>query len=549
MKIGYGIIMHMIVFGNSQLCGTRESKSSVDSCNIDSKFKWTSCCAFGDQCRKYEVQVPELSSSCNSPDSNRLSIKLVFNLDRNDTCCESCTCYGDPECVSFGRSFDKWIVCDARESSCRITKSVCDTLLDHNNNKCVWKSPELDNKNWDVGLLGSPCEPNFTSGKLPMMNMMNIPSLLNIDLILGERGVITAALLKIKGDKTFIFNASKCFSDEANPFTGEFWPAAKIIKKISNESIKWSILYGNVYVRILCIRVRNGNQYSNPRLNVQEVMVPNEKVKSNQLGFCATGIIIPTGSVNPNTDFLHDLCVQNVSTPLQACKNLIDFGSTTIELKQCATRFCETGQFSNQQRADCNSQLVSANDFSTNYGSVKEKNANRLWIYYYCKSLRNLGIIDSSSNCEHQINAEGWPYAVGLWGNGKGSNACATTYPKIKNYLIVNKKACDKGVFIDVYVNKTWLPKYFIPETTCPLEIIVNQQEALDLFKTENKMRIRQCDNFNDQQCDTDRCLRITGMEASITYNSVESTLTKLYKKGNLCTCDKGKCEPLKIIF
>lgn len=120
-----------------QLCGSVEQPPNV--CGDSQNPIWDSCCDVDGNCRRHSVPI---HSTCTDSGSV-LKLKIRFDNTGPD-CCKTCSVYGDPELVSFNNKKDKLILCDARDESCRIKRSVCNELKDQNGNPCKWVSDRDD---------------------------------------------------------------------------------------------------------------------------------------------------------------------------------------------------------------------------------------------------------------------------------------------------------------------------------------------------------------------------------------------------------------------
>jgi hypothetical protein len=489
---------------------------------------------------------------------------LVFNISFENVveqdCCKSCVSYGDPEQVSFDGIYDKWIICDARGGSntdtCRMSKDVCSSLNDHNNNPCVWLAgKKKDSRRWDVGLNGSPCVPDFSQGPAPRLSLLSVPSYFAMDITMGERGIIKTAEFD-HDDIHYVFDADMCF--DGSPFTTSPVTSATIIKQWPasgvDVGITWEMYFDDIYVQILCVRnVQKKHKIGEARLNIQTLTVPNYVLDNHPdtSGFCKTSQIELSGDVNPLTPYLHASCVANRTSALQACKHMVDRAMTPIQLEICAVKFCNSASLSDVSRERCLHELVPANEYKKVYQSTRgETKATRLWERYYCMSLVHLGMVDKRAECESMVASMGWPFALEKWGTARARHS--NTVPICNNstnlddYRVEFKGPCDTGVFLDVWNGLEWVPTYFFKDDVCKdTQFVLHESEHPLLFEG-SKIQFRQCDDVENVECVSNRCTPKAGVYISAEYMSVEARLIRLYNEGRLCECSDDTCTPFK---
>lgn len=543
----------------AQLCGTTTNliRLDDDTCESSASLNWTSCCSTMDDCRMTEL-VPPGSPACTGNDNTTLALNLKFDVSEDSVgpCCKTCGTWGDPEGYSFDNQYDKFILCDARTPDCRVGRSECDKLTDHNGNKCVWlNGKRKTSRGYDFAVQGSPCVPDLTQGPAPSMLMLDIPGVLRIDLELGERAVIRRAMFTDSVGFVHTFDAERCFTEEG-PFGASSPPLGDIelVDGFENVSRKYVIRYGEIYMRILCYRnVKSRKRVGVARLNIQDVIVPNHLRTNEDSGFCATGVMDRVGEENPKTTYLHQHCVQNVSSALQACKHLIDSGSTPVELEFCAIQYCHGASLPAAVREDCLESLVPVNDYEFVYQTKSGLEvASRQWELFYCKALYHLGKVSSVGECRNEVNSEGWLYALTTWGTGltrdeaRSAPRCEDPSADINDYAVGNREPCETGAYVDVYVGGVWVPAYFFPDTVCggAYNFDITGEQAPSLFN--GPIRVRQCNGVDESICPVDRCRGAPGVEVDVSYVSLENRLIQLYNEGRLCECTDNECKKIE---
>ena len=154
-------------------------------------------------------------------EDDELRVKIVFSgSERDALCCDSCTCYGDPRCISFSGLKTSWIPCDARDARtadsrnfCLSTRDMCERITDPAGNQCVWLPNGATSANWNVLRRGGPCKPigNDREGEFSCMTMYETETF-SMCLKQGDRGILVQAIVKL-GDDEYVINAEDCLND------------------------------------------------------------------------------------------------------------------------------------------------------------------------------------------------------------------------------------------------------------------------------------------------------------------------------------------------
>jgi len=547
--------LHRVVARQRKLQAGMESLCSVQPQgrpkNIDSRctlaaasvgnVEWPACCTFDvdrstQGCRQhittgqYCDEGNDASGCSDLGADDIINLQLTFSEPQNDElCCKSCTCYGDPECVSFDGTPDVWIVCDARggPNSCRMTKNKCLKMKSPSGGKCQWLSDRLDSKNWPIGMIGSPCQPDLTREEI-RMNMHTSGSgnkRFKLDLVLGERGIIQKTEFQI-GNKEYTLDANDCFDRSgSNAWTGDAIPEGWVEGRDPNQrSVTWAVFdsNANVLVKLLCARAVEKGTPGNPRINVQEVSVPTSTSGS---GFCFSGSISDKKGDNEGSAENHAGCVQNEPTSLQACKFLVDFGYTPNELTRCAHEFCSATALDFD---DCSKMIGSGHD-------------DHKWLETYCEAILANGSIPPSERktCHAETKSLGYDFATQTWGKGHKSHVpeelqCATS---ISDYELSKKPKCSQGVYIDILKDGEWVPRYFVPSKLPPCggKLSATATQARDLFT--HSIAFRQCDVLAEDECAAlGSCQPTYGVSFSFDFTNNARSLQGLLDSGVL-TC------------
>ena len=158
------------------------------------------------------------SACCNELDSGDvLRVKIVFSgSERDALCCDSCTCYGDPRCISFTGQKRSWIPCDARDANtaddrkfCLSTRSLCETLEDPAGNQCQWFPNGPTSDGWNVLRNGGPCKA-VGAGEFSCLTMYETETF-GMCLKQGDRGILVQAIVKL-GNVEYVIDAAECLS-------------------------------------------------------------------------------------------------------------------------------------------------------------------------------------------------------------------------------------------------------------------------------------------------------------------------------------------------
>lgn len=291
----------------------------------------------------------------------QLVLNPVFlENSQNDACCDSCTCFGDPQCVSFSGEEKIWILCDGRDvphedsifDMCRITESQCLKEKDHAGNQCVYLAEDGRGRDWTVGKQGSPCQPNPES-PTSAINMYSVPDAqFALTLEQGERGIIEKVVLSLECGE-FELTAADCMAQGRNAwsFSGvdslpEFFSYNDVVLGYDEH---WSVVdpFSGISVAIRC----HANHYEGdttayvPRINVEDLSDPVPRGRNNADGFCVTSEFDTGSATTSNSDkiFSRELCteglqdsdVRNIYRAL--CKNP---GLPSSAHESCIYHFC-----------------------------------------------------------------------------------------------------------------------------------------------------------------------------------------------------------------
>mmetsp|Transcript_8447 Transcript_8447/g.11640 ORF Transcript_8447/g.11640 Transcript_8447/m.11640 type:complete len:211 (-) Transcript_8447:6-638(-) len=151
--------------------------------------------------------------------------------------------------------------------------------------------------------------------------------------------------------------------------------------------------------------------------------------------------------------------------------------------------------------------------------------------------------------CKKQVNKEGWPTAVALYGNGHKTSTsnpdqggpCGT---KISEYKVMPTDAqCEQGVAIQTLDPHTdeWVTQYFVPVSKpfCDGALEISYTESPKLFS--HQVRVEQCDaKMNDSRCAAvSSCAPSFGANFQMSYSSSVTNIDDLLDQNLLQCVDK----------
>lgn len=475
-----------------------------------------------EECRYLEVNKPVCDEL---PCIGNMTMTLDVKKETPpSSCCKTCMCYGDPHCESFSGAEDDFVICDARnklpkKDKCNLNKGKCLHEKDFYGNQCIWKTNK-NNKEWIIGLQGSQCTFNESNGNpAPNILMYKIDNF-SINILLGERGVITEVQLKLNSSD-YNMSAKSCFKNHNNPWTSEINnqqssnPQLSSHDLLTNGDIRWNIkdINTEISVVILCTRNNVNGKFGAPRLNIESVAEPFLNDREQSVGFCVENVINKGLATHGRTDFLKktNACGNKNEEELQIGKNVCDFYTDIKNINECKQNWCKN-----------NEQCL--NNINI-YG----------WRKVWC-SVNTLKTLDASKctgNCKACYNEiEDFGYSVGMskWENfatkseSENSNPCLNLKSFSKNL-----NECDEGISIQYEdkVNGTlvWKNYISIPESfTICKDVVFNSFEHPELFA--NRVRVKQCPV--SLKCTKNRCNPEHVFELSLNYK----------KAPDMCVCE-----------
>ncbi|GBG30133.1 Hypothetical Protein FCC1311_063532 [Hondaea fermentalgiana] len=366
---------YSVLFNTMEACCPARDTAAVEACEIVDLT--------GAACRVSGFQEPICSDLSNptenclalseNPDEATLILSDLAFTDGGATggCCETCTCYGDPNCISFNGTKTSWRVCDARDTDtnkCKINKSTCNSVVDTNGNACEWK-PDSWESWWESG---SPCQP--ASGGNPSWLLMYQADDFGMFVRQEERGVIRQVYIMTSA-ANYSLDATDCLESTTLSgswnLVGDSWPSytSNWVRTSSDDvfDVTWYVVDGatNIQASITCLGTVNPDdadkelseqEYGNYRINVDAVIEPNEnwiQERDNLNGFCYTNSLITDVSTEAEIASLEQhleteaLCadketVYDTAVALDVARQLCGNGVNLAGMQaECFEPFCE----------------------------------------------------------------------------------------------------------------------------------------------------------------------------------------------------------------
>ncbi|CAK8991180.1 Uncharacterized protein SCF082_LOCUS2553 [Durusdinium trenchii] len=464
-----------------------------------------------------------------------MNLRLGFDLDGADvTCCKHCTCYGDPNCVSFDGTKASWRLCDGRDTRtdkrCEITKTACQQRTDHTGAACKWK------QDWDAFWKdGSPCQVDKNSPDSWLL--MYQADEFRFDVRQEERGVIREVRMT-NADGTLSLTAEDCLSktglsswtwDGFGPIpvaTGE-WSR---VNEAGQLDVIWFVNDGptKIQAKIRCTGTKkpgSNNKYGNFRLNVETLVEPEETFLENRTnvdGFCATNSLL-AGSQVQSTELQAslqehlavDAICQNIQATwtdgevLAVARQLCGGGLSIASMDSCFEDWCVANAFPNTLASDCMA-LFKARDLEEAFCSVMESS-----------SLER-------TKCVDDIDEFGWEAKIDEFNTdrqttgGIGGSGCVSNF----NDLPISLTECQAGVVLQFQAiaddEDSWTDYVAFPEgvSLCNNEMMFRASTHETLFL--HPLRFKQC-NQAITCAQLDQCSTQSGLRGVLEYDWPET--------------------------
>lgn len=414
-----------------------------------------------------------------------LVIKPEFTFETtNEKCCDSCTCFGDPQCIAFNGEENIWALCDGREvphedsifDMCRITEKQCSEERDHVGNECVFLANDIRARDWTVGKQGSPCQPNPDSPP-SIITMYEVEDVnFKLDLEQGERGIIQKIYLSLDcGD--FELSAEDCISNSRNAWQSdldipEFFSYNDVVHGFDQH---WSVIDpdSGISLSIRCFANHyegDSNSYV-PRINIEDLSDPISRGNGAD-GYCVSGEFNTGQATTRNTDliFSRDSCDEGLqqSKKREIYRALCRNPSLPASGHQsCIYHFCNAYYlplFSSIE--ECEQAFVE--DLSVGfcqgitYSTRDKEKCLEQWF--------DLGAVET---IEQFYEERG----LGLGNSGSGASSDSDTGSEDTRTCTTEYKTelgkCESGILIQYFRNDQWNTEIAIPSDWCSDEELV----------------------------------------------------------------------------
>mmetsp|Transcript_9394 Transcript_9394/g.18600 ORF Transcript_9394/g.18600 Transcript_9394/m.18600 type:complete len:1185 (+) Transcript_9394:88-3642(+) len=550
-----------------QICVTESTYQELGTCDT--------CCEAASEettpplteygyCRSQETTRPycnmsnsEEAAYCNELETSNglLEIQIdYFDAEETPTnCCKDCAVYGDPEMTSFADTsltlnISAWIICDGRSiktngDACPIEEDQCTQELDHDGNACYYNTTRANllTDQSNIGAIGSPCQANPASGDATM-ELYTIPSGdFSINILLGERAVVTEARFTVSGD-VYTLVSSDCFndagsgwtSDPTSVFTNVTYDSEDVRSTTRGAERTWSFLYDeSIYVQITCIKMiaqgGDAQGITGYRMNIDHIIDTDldRTEDSSATGYCPTDVVdYMNATVTDTSDgSVFNVCTwQQWSQALTLAKALVSTASTTAQIKEAVQTWCDTAnvfQTYSDPASKCYSTIVGK---SSDYSKIGSR-----WAIQYCNAINsNRGDLTATqwrNRCTSQIEEETFGIVNYVETYGTGAMDTDNTCSSNPTYS-VSDNVCEQGIFVEYYDDDTseWVEEFFIPALNMPCSGVVSASYSDHPNLFTNNIRFRQCDQQANNGCSLAfSCQSAQGYSVSYKYSQDSS--------------------------
>jgi len=518
----------------TNLCTEQDIKWSMDSCCSKESLESNQCLKNPEPtCRTIELKTPFTDST----NACCAEMALTFDWSRTSkSCCKSCSCFGDPHCISFDEKVDTWIIYDGRTTNpnavygkelfCPIKEVACKNQLDHAGKNCVYK----ENGKGTVGPDGSPCQ---SASPNPAEILMFKAKDIELILYLGDRGIIESIKLT-NGNETYYTKSGPCATQNmpwrdspngAKPPTDPNWLPNKWSFSPVNLGQHWSIsgLASGIEIEMRCIFNRDGLV---PRINIDSLADPSSN-RPGTSGVCATGVIDKQLSSYQHTEDIKKFCRSSQSQG-QAIEYFCGIDMINSPAA-CIKKFCEKISTTEAEKKACAQDVVK-------YQKDKEfqDGWERIWCAYNTLVSKNPAecVRGECLQCMYDVYDFTWGEAVKRWkgfssgieDNG-GSGECIPL-----NELNSTLSDCQNGITLQYLdtgsidengdLTTCWVDFLAVPEgrNICGGNSIflssLAGSKSKDLF--DKKIRIKQCNNKALCKTQSNSCTPEFGVSGSI---------------------------------
>lgn len=478
------------------------------------------------QCRFAEISEPACTDTGAAECRASQLTMEIETFQQTTTCCEQCSCYGDPHCNSFSGVSRSWFICDSRvqgKNGCHESRPKCESTMDPYGKPCIWQNP--NNGPWDVAIKGAQCTYDKANSLQPDMVMYSFPQFLT-QLYLGERGIIEAVQIAQRQNEKYFLTSDNCFATPNMPWRASLdansppkdpnWlpKSWTMVERDGDYIWRTNGIIGGVQLVIQCtqnrVRVNGEVRLGMTRLAV-DIIDPIQG-RADAAGFCQTGLFdieLETPGALRGTAKLQNTCQANQNNELMIAKEICAQSTTKQGVNACKRKFCQAA------RPDDVQQCVK---------DIKKHSWPKTFCAAYTTASRRPAACNGEQNCIRcidDISDFGWQAAIVKYVENTVPPGPSLTECTPPQDLPADLIGCDRGILIQYQDanTKQWITYRAIREgqsvcTTGPGQF--NQNDNPELFS--NRLRFAQCGTPTGGDCPARECEPEMGFSARINY-------------------------------
>ncbi|GBG34660.1 Hypothetical Protein FCC1311_108822 [Hondaea fermentalgiana] len=512
-------------------------------------------------CRELTLDTPycdtsdsSMSSYCNQLKRGNANGMLTINLIEPEDgynsaeCCETCSLWGDPFGEAFDGSREKLIICDSRDSTCFSSEEVCNNLVDHAGNPCVWNQTVKDligSNRGNIGAYGSPCLADFaTSGEAEVVLYTVDEPEYSLSFYTGERSILDQLLLTTPRG-SYTLDPVECYGDGEYPgwttVSGEDISTALNLTftdsgedGYGNDERVWAVLEADmgIFFRVTCVNSQavTTDYVGGYRLNVEHLVDTNLD-RSDTGGYCVTSDLRAYGGSYTNNSMAEECEEGDLADDHAACKAFWSGACTPDQIDLGIENWCEVA---NQDKT--------VNQCVKSIKKNKPAKTATAWTKAVCTALLPEKMATESNKnfmrrCQELAETDGYYAIVSNFGSAGDrasvSSYCASSVSEYGSRDDVDP--CISGISVQYDDGSgEWTEAFFIPANLLPcdgtLEVPASTNKYWPLFIYP--IRFEQCDILNEEGA----CLASENVEATC-MSTLGYGLTVTFSHNNRVSC------------